>query len=241
MNYLSAKIGILIVLVLLSIGLFIGYLNTKNMVGENAAKQGVKVAFFSLLIGMCIFLPFYFLKDNLNTLGIFQIVLSIITILYLIFYYVRDKSFMGHSIRSLSSSRQFKLLFWFGIYRLVTGGFGLISNVSSVLNRSQNNLDVVSKIGASLFDTVLGIALVHFSTRKTQVFENGISVIGAFIQWEKITEYRFEAIRQNTLRAKYKHDIPFIPGYFNLALSEQDKTDLQQIFQSKLPNLEQKS
>ncbi len=220
------------------IGLITGFFIAKNAVGEKAAKQNLLITVPSMIIGLVISVPFLLFKNGLQIFGFLSIIFSIFALIFLAFHHFKNRNFTGTHIQTFSKNQQHKILFWSGIVQLVLQTVLLVFSLWLASRRFPSiSSTFYIQLGSTLTFLTMGIHFLYFGTRNNQVYENGISIMSAFIRWEKISEYEFEHIRQNTFRAKYKSDIPFIPGVISLAFSESDKQDFVQILKSKLPHL----
>jgi Domain of unknown function (DUF5673) len=234
-------IFISVFLAIIAILLFIGYLIARRFIGEKAACQNILFGASCMVFGAIICTPFLLYKNGYHDLVLFQGIFALLGTIFLLFYHFKSRSYMGTLVKTFSSGIQNKIVLWSGVAQIIIQGLILVLDLPFLSSNSSSLVIYSRQHGTNVLLFFLGVYFTYFGSRKNQVYENGIFIMGIFVMWEKISEYKFEAIRQNTFRANYKNDVPFIPGIINLAFSDNDKTDFIQILQSKLPNLEPKS
>jgi hypothetical protein len=235
MDFLYFLVGGMILVFLAS--LTFGYFLAKSAIGEKAANQNTLLAIVGILVGIAMVLPFIILPNGINKFGYFQAFLFFAGFGFLVARVVRGNKFMGEVVKILGRNQQNKILFWVGVLQLVVQPIAFLLILPALLDGGVDFLEFFTKAGGVLNAILFGVYAVYFGNSPTQLQENGLSMMGMSIRWEKISEYKFENIKQNTFRAKYKYDIPFIPGIINLAVSDADKIILQEILQQKLPHL----
>ncbi len=235
MNFIYYLVGGMILLLVLS--LVAGYFLAKSAIGEKAAKQNILFGIIGMPVGIVIVSPFILIPDGSDKFGYFQAFTFFLIAGFLVTRVIRGNQFMGEVIKVLGRNQQNKILFWVGVLQLVMQPIALFLILPSLLDGGISFLEFFTKAGSALNTILFGVYAIYFGNSPTQLHKNGITIMGMRILWGKISEYKFENIRQNTFRAKYKYDIPFIPGIINLAVSDVDKIVLQEVLQQKLPHL----
>jgi hypothetical protein len=219
------------------VGLIAGSEFVRFNFGERAAKQG--------LLGFAVFFLCFFLiillavasgqREFIN--AYFYMIFLIFGMIFFIFKFIKKNTFMGNLLCAFEKNVQNKTYFYLGITLFILQPLFLFSTIPSLLSNEITVLSFFNSIGSSLSAILFGIYAVFFANSAARLYENGISIMGNYILWNKITSYHFGGDKQNTFQAKYQSDFPLSPSIINLVVSEKDKVTLVEVLQQKLPHL----
>jgi hypothetical protein len=225
----------------LGIGLSIGYFVARKMIGKSAASQNLKksapILIFSLLFG--IFLGVFLVNAKGPGLffyfSLFFLTGTTIFILHSFF----KKQWAGDLLHKTPLNSQNKFQIGIGIFQVIFGFLGIFLQYQSSQYFERAGFEFsINSFAQPIFLLTCGAFFIFIGFSSLEVRQNGIYVNQVYANWKNVRSFKFDPIKQNTLRVDYKSDLPFIPGTITYALSDTDKMAVEAALRQKIPSLE---